>query len=151
MTIQGQCFCCCCYNLSVFVHEVFACYDFIIITALLIAFVWSDVQFVVDSSSLFPQYVVNLMCRPIQLLVVNLMWRPIQLLFFIYFGTNRISHEHSSLYIIVIFFMFSLWCIDWVGSLYASVTLCHFVVYSTRRFGFSLALCYYVIVFLQSF
>ena len=35
---------------------------------------------------------------------------------------SRISHEYSSLFIIVInlIFMFSLWCIDWVGSLYAS-------------------------------
>ena len=35
---------------------------------------------------------------------------------------SRISHECSSLFIIVInlIFMFSLWCIDWVGSLYAN-------------------------------
>ena len=35
---------------------------------------------------------------------------------------NRISHEYSSLFIIVInlIFMFSLWCIDWVRSLYAN-------------------------------
>ena len=35
---------------------------------------------------------------------------------------TRISHEYSSLFIIVInlIFMFSLWCIDWVGSLYAN-------------------------------
>ena len=35
---------------------------------------------------------------------------------------SRINHEYSSLFIIVInlIFMFSLWCIDWVGSLYAN-------------------------------
>ena len=35
---------------------------------------------------------------------------------------SRISHEYSSLFIIVInlIFVFSLWCIDWVGSLYAN-------------------------------
>ena len=35
---------------------------------------------------------------------------------------SRISHEYSPLVIIVInlIFMFSLWCIDWVGSLYAN-------------------------------
>ena len=35
---------------------------------------------------------------------------------------SRISYEYSSLFIIVInlIFMFSLWCIDWVGSLYAT-------------------------------
>ena len=39
---------------------------------------------------------------------------------------SRISHEYSSLFIIVInlIFMFSLWCIDWVGSLYANRILC---------------------------
>ena len=39
---------------------------------------------------------------------------------------NRISHEYSSLFIIMItlIFMFSLWCIDWVGSLYANQILC---------------------------
>ena len=38
----------------------------------------------------------------------------------------RISHEYSSLFIIVInlIFMFSLWCIDWVGSLYGTEFLC---------------------------
>ena len=35
---------------------------------------------------------------------------------------SRISHEYSSLFIIVInlIFMFLLWCIDWVGSRYAN-------------------------------
>ena len=35
---------------------------------------------------------------------------------------SRMSHEYSSLFIIVInlIFMFSLWCIDWGGSLYAN-------------------------------
>ena len=39
---------------------------------------------------------------------------------------SRISHECSSLFIIVIglIFMFSLWCIDWVGSLCAGRFLC---------------------------
>ena len=38
----------------------------------------------------------------------------------------RISHGYSSLFIIVIYliFMFSLWCIDWVGSLYGTEFLC---------------------------
>ena len=39
---------------------------------------------------------------------------------------SRISHEYSSFFIIVInlIFMFSLWCIDWVGSLYGNRILC---------------------------
>ena len=44
---------------------------------------------------------------------------------------SRISrHEFSSLFIIVInlIFMFSLWCIDWVGCLYANRILCIFVL-----------------------
>ena len=32
-----------------------------------------------------------------------------------------------------------------------SLTLCCFVVYSTRRFGLSLALCYFVLVFFSPF
>ena len=58
---------------------------------------------------------------------------------------SRISHEYSSLFIIVInlIFMFSLWCIDWVGSLYANrIFMCFCIkssigtqgeVYSTDR------------------
>ena len=74
---------------------------------------------------------------------------------------NRISHEYSSLFIIVInlIFMFSLWCIDWVGSLYAnrifmsgvSLTLCCFVVYSMRRFVVCLSVCHFVLVFFSPF
>ena len=39
---------------------------------------------------------------------------------------SRISHEYSSLYIrmINLIFAFSLWCVDWVGSLYANRFLC---------------------------
>ena len=39
---------------------------------------------------------------------------------------SRISHEYSSLFIIMIhlIIMFSLWCIDWVVSLYANQILC---------------------------
>ena len=39
---------------------------------------------------------------------------------------SRISHQYSSLFIILmnLIFMFSLWCIDWVGSLYANRILC---------------------------
>ena len=41
---------------------------------------------------------------------------------------SRISHEYSFLFIIVInlIFMFSLWCIDWVGSLYANRIFMYF-------------------------
>ena len=59
---------------------------------------------------------------------MSLDWRAVvQILIFIFSGTKkRISHEYSSLVIIVInlIFMFSLWCIDWVGSLYANRILC---------------------------
>ena len=43
---------------------------------------------------------------------------------------SRISQEYSSLLIIVInlIFMLSLWCIDWVGSLYANRILCNSVL-----------------------
>ena len=43
---------------------------------------------------------------------------------------SRISHEYSSLFIIVInlIFMFSLWCIDWVGSLYANRIFMYFCI-----------------------
>ena len=45
----------------------------------------------------------------------------------------RISHEYSSLFIIVInlIFMFSLWCIDWVGSLYANRIFMYFCIKSS--------------------
>ena len=45
----------------------------------------------------------------------------------------RISHEYSSLFIIVIYliFMFSLWCIDWVGSLYANRIFMYFCISSS--------------------
>ena len=43
---------------------------------------------------------------------------------------SRISHEYSPLFIIVIhlIFMFSLWCIDWVGSLYANRISMYFYI-----------------------
>ena len=46
---------------------------------------------------------------------------------------SRISHEHSSLFIIVInlIFMFSLWCIDRVGSLYANRIFMYFCIKSS--------------------
>ena len=46
---------------------------------------------------------------------------------------SRISHEYSSLFIIVInlIFMFSLWCIDWVGSLYANQIFMYFCIKSS--------------------
>ena len=44
-----------------------------------------------------------------------------------------ICHEYSSLFIIVInlIFMFSLWCIDWVGSLYANRIFMYFCMKSS--------------------
>ena len=46
---------------------------------------------------------------------------------------SRISHEYSSLIIIVInlIFMFSLWRIDWVGSLYANRIFIYFCIKSS--------------------
>ena len=46
---------------------------------------------------------------------------------------SRISHEYSSLFIIVInlIFIFSLWCIDWVGSLYANRIFMYFCIKSS--------------------
>ena len=46
---------------------------------------------------------------------------------------SRISHEYSSLFIIVInlIFMFSLWCMDWVGSLYANRFFLYFCIKSS--------------------
>ena len=46
---------------------------------------------------------------------------------------SRIDHEYSSLFIIVIglIFMFSLWCIDWVGSLCASRVFMYFCIKSS--------------------
>ena len=46
---------------------------------------------------------------------------------------SRISHEYSSLFIIVInlIFMFLLWCIDWVGSLYANLIFMCFCIKSS--------------------
>ena len=43
---------------------------------------------------------------------------------------SRISHEYSSLFIIVfnLVFMFSLWCIDWVGSLNENRIFMHFCI-----------------------
>ena len=48
---------------------------------------------------------------------------------------SRISHEYSSLFIIVmnLIFMFSLWCIDWVGSLYANRIFMFFCIRVTSR------------------
>ena len=45
---------------------------------------------------------------------------------------SRISHEYSSLFIIVIklIFMFSLWCIEWVGSLYVNWIFMYFCIKS---------------------
>ena len=46
---------------------------------------------------------------------------------------SRISHEYSSLFIIVInlIFMFSLWCIDWVWSFYANWIFMYFCIKSS--------------------
>ena len=46
---------------------------------------------------------------------------------------GRISHEYSSLFIIVInlIFMFLLWCADWVGSLYANRIFMYFCIKSS--------------------
>ena len=57
----------------------------------------------------------------------------VQLLVFIYSGYSRISHEYSSLFIIVIglIFMFSLWCIDWVGSRYENRFFMYFSIKSS--------------------
>ena len=48
---------------------------------------------------------------------------------------SRISHEYSPLFIIVINlnFMFSLWCIDWVGNLYANRSFMYFCIKSCIR------------------
>ena len=46
---------------------------------------------------------------------------------------SRISHEYSSLFIIVInlIFMFSLWCTDWIESLYANRIFMYFYIKSS--------------------
>ena len=56
---------------------------------------------------------------------------------------SRISHECSSLFIIVItlIFMFSLWCIDWVGSLYANRIFMYFCIGSSIGTRVKLASC----------
>ena len=56
---------------------------------------------------------------------------------------SRISHEYSSLFIIVInlVFMFSLWCIDWVGSLYANRIFIYFCIKSSIGPRVKLASC----------
>ena len=56
---------------------------------------------------------------------------------------------------LVLTVFFSFWCLgraaacDWAPGV--SLTLCCFVVYSTRRFVLSLALCYFVLVFFSPF
>ena len=62
---------------------------------------------------------------------MSLAWLAVvQLLVFIYSGYSRISHEYSSLFIIVItlIFMFSPWCIDWVGNLYGNRIFMYFCI-----------------------
>ena len=56
---------------------------------------------------------------------------------------SRISHEYSSLFIIVInlIFLFSLWCIDWVGSLYANRNFMYFCIKSSMGPKVKLASC----------
>ena len=56
---------------------------------------------------------------------------------------SRISHEYSSLFIIVInlIFMFSLWCIDWVGSLFANRIFMYFCIKSSIGTQVKLASC----------
>ena len=56
---------------------------------------------------------------------------------------NRFSQEYSSLFIIVInlMFMFPLWCIDWVGSLYANRILCTSVLRVASEPRVKLASC----------
>ena len=56
---------------------------------------------------------------------------------------GRITHEYSSLFIIVInlIFMFSLWCIDWVGSLYANRMFMYFCIKSSIGTQVKLASC----------
>ena len=56
---------------------------------------------------------------------------------------STISHEYSSLFIIVInlIFMFSLWCIDWVGSLYANRIFMYFCIKSSIGTRVKLASC----------
>ena len=65
---------------------------------------------------------------------MSLAWPVVvQLFVFIYFKCSRISHEYSSLFIVVInlIFIFSLWCIDWVGSLYANRIFMYFFIKSS--------------------
>ena len=65
---------------------------------------------------------------------MSLAWPAVvQLLVFITLPYCRISHEFSSLFIIVInlIFMFSLWCTDWVGSLYANRIFMYFCIKSS--------------------
>ena len=56
---------------------------------------------------------------------------------------SRISNEYSSLFIIVInlIFMFSLWCIDWFGSLYANRIFTCFCIKSSIGTQGELASC----------
>ena len=56
---------------------------------------------------------------------------------------SRISHEYSSLFIIVInlIFMLSLWCIECIGSLYANRILCISVLRVASRPRVKLASC----------
>ena len=56
---------------------------------------------------------------------------------------SRISHEYSSLFIIVInlIFMFSFWCSDWLGSLYANQIFMYFCIKSSIGPRVKLASC----------
>ena len=69
--------------------------------------------------------------------------KVVQLLFLFTLTYSRISHEFSSLSIIVIklIFMFSLWYIDWVGSLYANLFFMYFCIKSSIGTQVKLAGC----------
>ena len=65
---------------------------------------------------------------------MSLAWPAVVQLFVSFtLAYSRISHEYSSLFIIVINlnFMFLLWCMDWVGSLYANQIFMYFCIKSS--------------------
>ena len=73
-------------------------------------------------------------CSSIQLTFWKRCWKFEKFMWFNYWfsftlANSRISHEYPSLFIIVInlIFMFSLWCIGWVGSLYANQFFMYFL------------------------
>ena len=85
----------------------------------------------VRASDLMTALFVKLLTSGLGLDDMSLAWPAVvQLLVFIYLTYSRISHEYSSLLIMVInlIFMFSLWCIDWVGSLYANRIFMYFCI-----------------------